>query len=74
MIAITGCGNEIARNFGGNETVKLEKGERLVNITWKESDLWILTKVDTLAKPATYTFKEKSNAGILNGSVTIVEK
>lgn len=72
-LLITSCGNEIARNFGGNETVNLKEGERLVNITWKETDLWILTKQDT-TKPAIYTFKEKSNSGILNGSVTIIEK
>lgn len=73
VIVLTSCGNEMVRKYGGSETLNLKEGERLVNITWKESDLWILTKKDT-TKPSTYTFREESNRGILNGSVIIIEK
>jgi len=65
MALIYGCTeNQSARNYGGTETVQLEKGVRLVNVTWKGDEqlgsLWILTKKDTTIKPTTYSFKEKS--------------
>jgi len=62
----------MARQFGGSETIELKPGERLVNLTWKETNLWILTKQDT-TKPTTYSFKEKSSFGIAEGQVTIIE-
>lgn len=68
--------NQKAKTFGGIETIQLEKGVRLVNITWKGkegADLWILTKKDT-TKPVTYSFKEKSNFGVMEGEVIIIEK
>ena len=68
--------NQMARNFGGTEVINLEPGKRLVNITWKGNDnasLWILTKQDTTA-PSTYSFKEKSGFGNMEGEVIINEK
>lgn len=66
--------NTRARVYGGTQTIELEPGKRLVNVTWKEgSDLWILTKVDT-TKPTTYQFQEKSNMGVWEGSVIIKEQ
>jgi hypothetical protein len=67
-------GNEMARKYGGSETIELPVGEKLVNITWKEEHLWILT---TDMKPTdsaqVYNFKEKSSWGVVEGTVTIVE-
>ena len=70
--------NSRARLWGGTETINLDPGKRLVNITWKSSDksgsnLWILTKQDT-TKPSTYLFEEKSSMGMLEGKVIIIEK
>lgn len=65
--------NEMARKYGGETTINLEQGQRLVNVTWKENDLWVLTRKDT-TWPKTYTFSEKSSYGILEGEITIVEK
>ncbi len=82
MTLIFGCNEqEMARNYGGTETIVLEKGARLVNITWKSSgangttasSLWILTKQDT-TKPVTYSFKEKSGFGVMEGQVIIKEQ
>lgn len=65
--------NMRARKQGGDQTINLSSKERLVNLTWKEDNLWILTKEDTTI-PTIYTFKEKSNFGVLQGTITIVEK
>lgn len=66
--------NFFARNFGGEITINLESNRKLVNATWKNSSLWILTKEmskDDIAE--TYKFVEDSNFGILEGSVIIIE-
>jgi hypothetical protein len=70
--------NSRARTWGGTETINLDPGVRLVNITWKGGEktttsLWILTKKDT-TKPTTYSFKEKSSLGLMEGEVIIKEQ
>lgn len=72
--SIYGCtGNQSAKSWGGTQTITLEKDSRLVNITWKDASLWILTKNDTTL-PTTYTFEERSNVGMFNGKVIIQEQ
>ena len=79
VVTVTSCTeNDKARMWGGTETITLEPGKRLVNITWKSVDkgsssLWVLTKMDT-TKPSTYMFEEKSSWGIMEGKVIIIEK
>ena len=74
MTLLFGCNEQqMARSFGGTETVELNPGQRLVNITWKEAELWILTKQDT-TKPTTYSFKQKTAFGNIEGEVIVIEK
>lgn len=66
--------NQRAKNFGGNSTVNLEPNRKLVVITWKDDELWYLTKpIDSTEKPETYKFQEESSWGLIEGTVTIVE-
>jgi len=58
--------NQRARQFGGTETVDIPEGRILVNCTWKEEDLWILTKDTTTGK---MYFNEKSSFGVLEGEI-----
>jgi len=39
-----GCDNVLSRRYGGSQTVKLTNCNKLVNVTWKESNMWILTR------------------------------
>mgnify|MGYP000110668888 CR=1 FL=1 len=75
MLGMASCTqNEMAKSFGGKAIYTLPKGEKLVNVTWKEDHLWYLTKPMTANDtPETYTFKEKSSFGIIEGSVTLIE-
>lgn len=78
IIVLASCSDQqMARSFGGTETVTLKPGQRLINITWKGNEsnasLWILTKQDT-TKPTTYSFKEKSAFGAIEGEVIIKEQ
>lgn len=62
------------RQLGGDLVVDLQPGEKLEEITWKENSLWYLTRpMKEGEEPETHTFKESSNLGILEGTVTIVE-
>ena len=73
-IGLTSC-NYCTRNFGGSTTITLEPGEKLVEVTWKESKLWYLVEpMEDNYIPKTKVFKENSNAGMLEGTVTFVER
>jgi hypothetical protein len=66
--------NSRAKKYGGNMTINLEPNEKLVNMTWKDSNLWVLTRpMLSGEQPQVYKFKEKSPLGIIEGTITIIE-
>jgi hypothetical protein len=66
--------NERAKSFGGTATVNLPQGQKLVNITWKEDQIWYLTRPMNSADTAeTYTFQEESSYGMMEGTVILKE-
>ena len=66
--------NQRARNFGGEEHITLSPNEKLINMTWKQDDLWILTsEADSNFVPTTYKFQEKSSYGVMEGTITVQE-
>ncbi len=75
LMGLTSCtDNNMARNYGGSETINLPIGDKLVNITWKEDHLWILTtEMKSEDSANIYNFQEKSNWGLMEGKITIVE-
>lgn len=60
--------NQMARRYGGTETVNLKPNEVVLNVTWKENEMWICTK-DTITN--TVYFREKSSWGVLEGTVIL---
>lgn len=67
--------NQFAKHFGGSITVELEKDQTLVNCSWKRESLWILVRARESGEvPKTYKYTEKSAYGIIEGTVTIIEK
>ena len=75
VVAMTGCNNTLTKNFGGVQTITLKPNEKLENITWKDDDsLWCLTRPMREDEEAeTYSYKQHSNFGIVEGEVTIIE-
>ena len=74
-IFAVGCDNFLAKNGGGNITKTLPAGRKLVNVSWKDNDLWFLTRPMVEGeKPETYVYSESSAMGIAEGSVTIIEQ
>lgn len=79
LLVVIGLGcsctqNIRAKHWGGKATEVLPSGQKLVTVTWKDADLWILTRPMKSGESAeTYNFKESSTWGVLNGTVTIIE-
>ncbi len=74
-LAATGCTeNQRARTFGGTANTQLPSGVKLVTATWKDDDLWLLTRIMRAdEKPETYALTEQSSFGVIQGKVIIVE-
>ena len=74
VLTTSGCDQFTAKNFGGDYTIDLPVGEKLVNITWKDTELWYLTRPMKANEEAeVYKFQEDSTLGVLEGTVTIIE-
>jgi hypothetical protein len=73
ILGLNGC-QTTTKNWGGNTTLELEPNEKLEEITWKDDSLWYLTRPMTENDIAEiHVFKQSSNWGVLEGTVTIVE-
>lgn len=74
-LALVGCTEkQRAKQFGGHMTVKLECGQKLFDLTWKEDNLWYATRPMREGEVAeTYTFVEDSSWGAFEGKVTLIE-
>lgn len=64
----------VTRRFGGTIRIDLPKGEKLINATWKETDLFYLTEpMDSDYIPKTKTFRESSSFGVFESEVLFIE-
>ena len=73
-ILLSGC-QYTAKEWGGDVIVTLKPGEKLEEITWKNDSLWYLTRPMRDDEEAeTHVFKQSSNFGVFEGTVTIIEK
>lgn len=67
--------NTRAKTFGGTATIVLPKGEKLINATWKDTNLWYLTRKRSPSESIeSYTFQESSSFGMVEGTVKIIEQ
>lgn len=75
LVLTAGCTKQIlVKNWGGTLTETLVPNQKLVVMTWKDNDLWVLTRpMRTNETAETYTFKESSSWGMFQGTVTVVE-
>ena len=76
IIALSTSCTENARvkAFGGEGTINLPKGRKLVNVTWKDTEVWYLTRPMRNEDVAeTYQFQEESSWGMIEGTYNIVE-
>jgi len=64
-----------AKKFGSTAKMELEPGKKLVMVTWKDANLWLLTRPARPGEPVEiYEFSESSSFGILEGKIFIIER
>jgi len=76
LAAFTSCTeNSRSRNWGGTATVELDPGQKLIEATWKENNLWYLTEpMEPGYEPKTKVLQEDSRFGVMEGKVIFVER
>jgi hypothetical protein len=74
-VMVTSCTeNNRVKNWGGKGIINIPKGRKLVNVTWKETDVWYLTRpMNSTDVAETYQFHEESSWGMVEGTYNIVE-
>ena len=74
-MSFVSCEQYITREYGGTTIIKLEKGQKLIECTWKgDGDLWYLVEpMDSDYVPKTKEFIESSMIGVMEGKVIFVE-
>jgi len=74
LFSVSCTENQRAKEWGGNATYVVPDNYKVVNVTWKDSDLWILVKPMSKKDSAEiYIFFEKSGWGIMNGQYKLIE-
>ncbi len=75
IVLMTSCtSNARSKNWGGTYTIKLPTNTKLVEATWKDANLWYLTRpMRENEIPETLTFQEDSQFGVMEGTVIFVE-
>ena len=67
-------GNWIAKRIGGSAHVTLPSKHKLVTLTWKQDDMWILYRPFREGEKAEYyIYREDSKFGLIEGTVIIKE-
>ena len=66
--------NSRVKTFGGTGDINLPKGQKLVNVTWKNEQIWYLTRpFHDNENEETYRFQEESSWGVVEGTYYIHE-
>ncbi|MBP6860604.1 MAG: hypothetical protein KBC38_03540 [Candidatus Pacebacteria bacterium] len=74
--AAAGCTEqERVKAFGGTMTLEIPACVKLVNMTWKETNLWYLTRPLKAGEVTeTHSFNESSSFGTFEGTIHVVER
>lgn len=75
IIILSSCTEqERTRQFGGEMTINLPAGQELMMVTWKENELFYLTRpMSDDYIPVKKTFRESSSWGIMESTVYFIE-
>ena len=74
VLLLTSC-QAITRNFGGTTEIKVEKGFKVTNASWKDDgNIWyFIEPIENNYTPKTKYFVESSIYGALEGKVIFIE-
>ena len=66
--------NSRVKHFGGSGDIHLPTGQKLVNVTWKENQIWYLSRPMKKDEDVDiYRFQEESGWGVVEGTYYIHE-
>lgn len=76
LLACCSCTeNTRTRTWGGSSVIELDPGQKLINATWKEANVWYLTEpMEPGYEPKTKVFQEDSRFGVMEGKVIFHER
>jgi len=75
ILCLSSCTRQMfTREWGGEMTIELPKGQELMMATWKDDDLFYLTRpMAPDYVPTTKTFQESSSWGVMESTVHFKE-
>ena len=75
LLTSTSCTqNQRAKSWGGTAKLDVPKGQKLLNVTWKGNNIWILSrKMEADETPEVYEFHEESSFGMAEGVYILTE-
>lgn len=74
IFVLSSCDQVISRQFGGDVTIEVPKGQKVTMATWKNTDLFYMTEdMEDGYVPKKKYLRESSTAGILESTVTFIE-
>lgn len=74
LLSLTSCEQYIARQFGGDVDIKVEKGYKVTSATWKgDAIFYFVEQMEEDYKPKVKKFIESSNLGVLESEVIFIE-
>jgi hypothetical protein len=74
LLSLTSCEQFVARHFGTNVNINVEKGYKVTSATWKGTDLfYFIEPMEKGYQPKVKKFIESSNYGVLESEVVFKE-
>lgn len=74
LLSLTSCDQYVARQFGGDVDIKVEKGYKVTSATWKgDAIFYFVEPMEEDYKPKVKKFIESSNLGVLESKVIFIE-
>lgn len=72
---VKSSGSVVAKKVGGTANIVLPPKQKLVSVTWKRNDMWILYRPFRSGEFAEeYTYKEDSTFGMMEATLRIKEQ
>ena len=73
-LTLAGCDQVLVRSGWSNMTINLPCGQKYVNASWKETEIWYAYRPANPGEAyATVTYKQQTPTNIMSGSVKFVE-
>jgi hypothetical protein len=74
LLASACISNQRAKYMGGTMIYNLDAGEKFINMSWEGNELWIAHRPRRVGEtPEVVTLHEKSQFGVLQGTIIIRE-